>query len=224
MDSLQKYLLTAGADIVGYADLSQLDSDCRSNLPFGISIGMAMNFDIVKEIPYNTVIREYGEEYDRLNDKLDELCVLTGEYITDRGFQVITQTTDFIRRHNPGRARLPHKTVAALSGLGWISKSSLLITPQFGSALRLTSVLTDMPLRTSPSEYLCKCGNCTLCVDACPGHAIKDKSWDISTDRDELINLSACREITLSRGKEIGRNNGTCGICVAVCPYTKKHL
>jgi epoxyqueuosine reductase len=224
LESLRNYLLKAGADIVGYADLTQIDPAYRSNLPFGISIGISLNPNIVRKIPSNMAIVEYGEEYDRLNDKLDELCLLTGKYIVDRGFQVVAQTTDFINRHNPGRAQLPHKTVAALSGLGWISKSSLLITPQFGSALRLTSALTNMPLKTSPAEYHCKCGNCTICVDACPGHAIKGTTWDISTDRDDLVNLSACREITKSRGKPFDRSKGTCGICVAVCPYTKKHL
>jgi epoxyqueuosine reductase QueG len=81
-----------------------------------------------------------------------------------------------------------------------------------------------MPLVTEPHQYECKCGTCTICVDACPGHAIKNKIWTIQTDRDELVDVAACREATLSRGKEYGKVYGTCGICVAVCPYTKKHL
>ena len=160
MDRLKEYLLASGADIVGYADLTQLASDCRSNFPYGISIGKALNTEIVRQIPSNTAIEAYGEAYDQLNDSLDTLCLLTGKFIEDQGYHALPQTTMYVREQNPGRAQLPHKTVAALAGLGWISKSSLLITPQFGSAIRITSVLTDMPLKTTHYKYWCQCGAC----------------------------------------------------------------
>ena len=90
---------------------------------------------------------------------------------SSRGYRAIAQTTTHVRTHQHGRALVPHKSVAALAGFGWIAKNSLLITPQFGSAQRLTSVLTDMPLKTTPSSYFCQCGDCAICVDACPAGA-----------------------------------------------------
>ena len=35
-----------------------------------------------------------------------------------------------------------------LAGLGWIRKRNLLVTPDFGSAICMCSVLTNTPLRT----------------------------------------------------------------------------
>jgi len=224
MDEPREFLIASGADLVGYADLTCLDSDCRFNMPFGISIAIKLDPQIVKKIPSDTVIEEYSNVNDRVTDRLEKLCMQTYSYITDRGFHCIPLTIDYFRKNYPGKARLPHKTIAALAGLGWISKSSLLITPQYGSAVRLTSVLTDMPLDTEPHQYECKCGTCTICVDACPSRAIRNKIWTVQTDRDELVDVAACREATLNRGKEYGKVHGTCGICVAVCPYTKKHL
>jgi epoxyqueuosine reductase len=224
MDRLRQALLSAGADLVGYADLSALDPACRADLPYGVAIGIGLDPAIVKAIPTGTVIRQYGDEYDRVNARLESLCRMAAETIAGGGYRALAQTIAFVREQNPIRAPLPHKTVAALAGFGWIAKNSLLITPQFGSALRLTTVLTDMPLETRSHAYSCLCGACTLCVDACPGYAIRDKNWDASVDRDELVDRKACREFVLARGKAYGRTSATCGICIAVCPYTERHL
>ena len=41
---------------------------------------------------------------------------------------------------------LPYKTIATKSGLGWIGRSALFVTPEYGSAVALGAILTDMPL------------------------------------------------------------------------------
>ena len=236
MDGLREYLLSIGADAVGYADLSDVYAEHRMNLPYGVAIGIAANPEIVRRIPTDTVIREYSDEYLGKNSVLDKICVLAGEYINGAGYRAVPQTAGFVYGQrvksktgenldsNLGRAPLPHKTVAALAGMGWISKSSLLVTKEFGSAVRITSVLTDMPLDANSADYSCRCGDCGICADACPGNAIKNVKWTPRTDRDELIDFDACRAVTLSRGEKYGLKYGTCGICVAVCPHTKKAL
>ena len=63
---------------------------------------------------------------------------------------------------------LPHKTVALLGGLGWIGKNNLLITPEYGAAQCLGTVLTDAPLKTVLHEPLSpKCGNSIPCLNIC---------------------------------------------------------
>ena len=42
-------------------------------------------------------------------------------------------------------AMFSHKMAAHLAGLGWIGKSCLLVTPQYGPRVRWTTVLTDYP-------------------------------------------------------------------------------
>ncbi|MCL2773868.1 MAG: epoxyqueuosine reductase [Oscillospiraceae bacterium] len=229
MQNIREYILSLGADLVGFADISQVPAENRHNLPYGIAIAITLNPDVVKLIEKGVSI-EYFDEYTDVTQKLDDICEFTAKYILDlnKGYKAIAQTRHFVRAPSGTRhpkVLLPHKTVAALSGFGWIGKNSLLITPQFGSALRLTSVLTDAPVpEINKSEYSCLCGNCTVCVDICPGRAIKNVTWDINKDRDDLINYDACETAVKKRGEPINKQNGTCGLCMAMCPHTKKYL
>ncbi len=227
MIGLDELIKDAGADLFGYADLSMLPEAAGQGLPRGISIGIAINPDIVGRIPTGPHA-EYVEAYDSLNARLDEICTRVGEYMVERGYRAVPQTTAHVsaqrRTHEKGYAAMPHKTVAALAGLGWITKSSLLVTRAYGSAVRFTSILTDAPLVTEPATYACLCGNCSLCADSCPGHAIRNKTWNVHVDRDELIDFAACRETVKSRGVASGKDHATCGICMSVCPHTQQYV
>ena len=60
---------------------------------------------------------------------------------------------------------------AALSGLGWQGKSTMLIHPKLGTWLFLASILTTLDL--PPDEPMRDhCGKCTRCITACPTGAI----------------------------------------------------
>src|SRR5690606_30247012 len=60
---------------------------------------------------------------------------------------------------------------AALSGLGWLGKSSMLLVPGFGPWVMLGVVVTN--LEVEPDEPLKKtCGSCDRCITACPTGAI----------------------------------------------------
>jgi epoxyqueuosine reductase QueG len=75
------------------------------------------------------------------------------------------------------RSKLPHKTVATLSGLGWIGKCALLVTRDYGAAVRLTVTLTDAPLQTGKPINKSYCGACTECQKNCPAGAVSGKLW-----------------------------------------------
>ena len=63
------------------------------------------------------------------------------------------------------------KAFAVKSGIGWMGKNSLIISPDAGSWLLLGVILLDTELE--PDEPLeDRCGECTGCIDACPTGAI----------------------------------------------------
>ncbi|MBW2340498.1 MAG: hypothetical protein JRF50_09160 [Deltaproteobacteria bacterium] len=81
---------------------------------------------------------------------------------------------NFFQRALSIALRLP-KAVGRLGGLGWQSKSLLLVNPDYGPRTRLATILTDAPLNPhGPIEN--RCGDCTKCKDACPPGAIKGAS------------------------------------------------
>jgi len=109
--------------------------------------------------------------------------------------------------------------VAHLAGLGWIGKSCLLITPQYGPRVRLASILTDAPLESGellPSE----CGGRRDCVEVCPPKAITGVPFRPSEPRDVRFRAQLCRDYSRRRAQLLGE--GICGLCVYICPYGRR--
>ena len=61
---IKDLLLAAGASLVGFADLREIDPDARHNLPFGITIAKALNPRIMAGIIEGPT-KDYYEEYKR---------------------------------------------------------------------------------------------------------------------------------------------------------------
>lgn len=67
-------------------------------------------------------------------------------------------------------APLLERDYAAAGGLGFIAKSTMLITPGVGSYTLLGELIVDAPLPTT-SAIRERCGTCEQCIVDCPTHA-----------------------------------------------------
>lgn len=224
-DELRELLISKGADLVGFADLGSIAPDIRYNLPVGISIAVALAPDIIAGIK-DGPNWQYYNEYKRVNNLLDTLGRFAVRFLQEK-----RQKARWLAATNTGinwetlSTQLPHKTIATRAGLGWIGKCALLVTEEFGSAVRLTTVLTDAELPIGESVDISRCGDCSACVDACPGHAISGINWSAGTPRDSIYDAFACIKTARELGKfRKGVYDNICGICIAVCPWTEKYL
>jgi len=224
MPALRDMLLARGSAVVGFADLQELPEQARQALPRAVSTGIALDPEVVAAIPEGPH-REYADLYQRVNRLLDEVAGEAAQCLREHGHTAVPLPSTG-KGIDPGTlsTRLPHKTAATRAGLGWIGKMALLITEQYGSAVRWVTVLTDAPLPVGRPINRSRCGDCRACVDACPAHASTDTLWEVGMAREELFDAFACRETTRERAERHGIQGASCGLCIAVCPHTQRYL
>lgn len=123
-----------------------------------------------------------------------------------------------IKRNNMA-VDLSHRHAAVLAGLGSLGKNTLLLTPEFGNRLNLTSVLTNLSLVDNPPFKRDLCiPNCDRCLKSCPADAIRGdgtviqkkcrKLHSITTPRGFKVFASwECRKVCPVKGNMITKNS-----------------
>lgn len=217
MGSLPKEIRSFGASLVGFADMTDL-----TPWPRAISITLALDPVIMKGVK-NGPTPEYYQEYLRANATLNEIAQRTARLLLGAGYGAeafpATTVNSGQEYERNLRVAFQHKTAATRAGLGFIGKSGLLITPDFGPRLRLVTVFTDLPFSTGLPILEGRCGGCLLCIQACPAGAIRGREWRVGMKREELLDARACRREAKRLLKErVGADEAVCGICVAICP------
>ncbi|MDR1424149.1 MAG: hypothetical protein LBI92_06060 [Azoarcus sp.] len=241
LSALKSVLLDAGACRVGFADLSSLSADVKSVFhdrlrpdaapepPLrGISIAVSLPPDVLAGLGDGPT-RPYYDAYGAANQKLDALALRCACWLENAGFRAWAQTRDHVSGGdtlNEYATRLPHKTVATLAGMGWIGKDALLVTKEFGSAVRLTSVLTDAPLPADAPVTVSHCGSCNKCIRICPAGALRGVTWQPGiTATADLVDVENCSKTAARLSlKNYGIDFDICGMCFYVCPFTRKWL
>jgi epoxyqueuosine reductase len=104
------------------------------------------------------------------------------------------------------------------AGLGWIGKNTCLIHPEVGSWLLLAGAAVSLDLAVdAPLPDLC--GNCTLCIDACPTGALVNERELDATRCISYLTIEHRTSIPVERREQIGNHAFGCDICQEVCPY-----
>ena len=205
----------------GFSDIGELLPDSLKAYPRAVTLVLRMDdamMDSIATGPHAAYYAEYG----RVNALLNELTQAIAGRLESYGHLAhpvaSSKRVDF--EHILGE--FPHKTGAVHAGLGWIGRSSLLITKAFGPRVRLGTVLTSAPLGSASAipALKARCGSCSRCVEACPAQAITGTIWQPGIARKELINAKTCDDWKI---KHYSLFNGmVCGICVSVCPHGQK--
>ncbi len=218
MNSAQEKLKTLaeslGAELVGFC---KLDKPVMG-FSYAVSLGVKLSDAVLKTID-SAPSFVYFQHYRTANALLDTIAFRVARELEKSGHLALPVAgSQSLGKNNPYRGVIPHKTVAVLSGLGFVGKSGLFLSTEFGSKVRLATVLTSMPLESELPVIKNGCGDCRICQNACPADAIYGELPSIDGERN--FDAEKCSKYMKEHFQEIGRGS-VCGICIKICPKNK---
>ena len=135
---------------------------------------------------------------------------LLASFIEDAGFHTIFDSV------------IPAKAAAFCAGLGKYGKNSLIYTKEYGSFITIHTVITDalFDYDNALTGTITDCGNCNLCIDACPTKAI---TYDDGFRKGRCLRKYMLSKdfVPLEMRKFLGKCILGCDICQVVCPMNK---
>ncbi len=160
----------------------------------------------------------WGDDYhDILGEKLEALFAAMRAAFSDAPFEA---------RAYVDTGPVVERVAAKYAGLGWLAKSTCLINEALGSWLFLGAILTTLDLAPSlapgepPPPDLC--GNCRLCLDACPTEALVEPYQLDARRCISYLTIELRGAIPAELRPAMGRMVLGCDICQDVCPWNRK--
>ncbi len=207
-EKIKNYARELGADLVGVTDISVLGS-IPAFIPNLHSLFLRAISIAVRIEKFGPSLQEINSSYVDQIELLEKIALRLSLFIEDRGFRtLVVHPRDHLNQVDE-MGLISNKAVAKAAGVGWLGKSLLLVTPQYGPRVRLVSLFTDMPL-IADAPLQSRCGACQVCIDACPKNALRNVEFvDHPNSREEVLDVRKCR------GSE-------CLVCMLTCPIGKR--
>ena len=214
----ENFALSLGATLCGGCALETSPVQGQPDLRYAFSIAVKLS-DSVLETIKDAPSYAYFQHYRTANALLDSITFRLGRVLEKAGFLAMPiAASQSLGKNNPYCGVLPHKTAAVLSGLGFVGKSGLFLSTEYGSRVRLATLLTDMPLESENPVIENGCGDCTACMRACPAGAIFGEKP--TTDGERNFDAEKCSRYMKEHFQDVGRGS-VCGVCIKVCPKNK---
>jgi len=222
IEELKIKLKEWGASKFTFGPIGNYLPEQYKKLDYAISIAVRLSDAIINEID-DKPTHTYFHHYRAVNALIDQIALRASLLLQEWGYlSLAIPASQTVKTEKDAYSGVfQHKTAASLTGMGWIGKNALLITPEYGPRVRLGTILTNMELPMEFEKINRGCGNCKLCKEMCPAMAIRGENWSEGMDRSEIVDAEACSRYMNEKFKHIGRGS-VCGVCVRVCPAGQK--
>ncbi len=211
-DRLDNYIKNElGMDSWGVCEFEEKEIFKGDGIPYKNVIVMSRHMDKKEFIPENLPNIECMIEVMKVYGDTGIACLKVSEFLRKMNFGAVPN-------HSLG-GNVDYTKAGFKANLGYIGKHGMLITPHSGSCNRLSIVYTSIE---NLDDYLENnedfsfgeefCSKCGKCVKACPYDAIYMESKVDENGHVECISNPKCGS---------GFAHYGCGICIAVCPFTK---
>jgi ferredoxin len=205
------FALAHEADAVGIAPMDPLYvfEGYTIDEPWVIMLALAHNYERLRQVPSDETngvgLADVGDCYSRGTRASYALA----NWIRSQGYNATAYP-------GPSANALLLIPPAIAAGLGELGKHGSLISRHFGAGVRLAGVTTDMPLiPTAPDRFggdeFCK--TCQVCTRACPPDAIAEHKQMVRGVERWYVDFDKCIPYFAEAAG--------CGICIAVCPWTR---
>ena len=188
--------------------LITLDS-CKSIIVIGISYNIDNHDKVEFGLRGRLSRSSWGIDYHKvLNNKL-ELLIKELEKELDFEYKSFVDTGPLIDRELAKRA-----------GIGYFGKNCSIINDDYGSFIFLGYILTNLKLDSSV-KVEGKCGDCNLCIKACPTKALEEH-YSLNPKRCISYLTQTKENIPLEFREKMGITIYGCDTCQNVCPKNKE--
>jgi epoxyqueuosine reductase len=159
----------------------------------------------------------WGDDYHNVvGEKLDHLVAALAERFGE----------NFAARAYVDTGPIGERAAAQRAGLGWLAKNTCLINEDLGSWLFLGVIITSLDFVDAsaaaalPAADLC--GNCRLCIDACPTEALVEPYVMDARRCIAYLTIELRESIPEEFRSAMGWQVFGCDICQDVCPWNRK--
>ena len=206
-ERVKEKAIELGAGIVGITEIlpGDLYDDIELDYRYAICIGVPMRRQEMIHVPHARA----GQEVQRVYGEVASVAIDLAEHIRSMGWPACAYG-------DPRSTDLLQIPLAIRAGLGELGKHGSMISKEYGSNFRLSTVATNLPLALDkPVDIGVEdlCANCRRCTIDCPPDAIyDDKKW-VRGEHRWYVDFDKCVPyFTATYG---------CAICIEVCPWSE---
>jgi NAD-dependent dihydropyrimidine dehydrogenase PreA subunit len=175
-----------------------------TTLPNIVMLGVQHDYEELRHVPAIRGGKDVTRQYLRAAAAAKKVAA----WLREQGYQADAIT-------GPMTGKILMIPAAIACGFGELGKHGSIINPEFGSAFRLSAVLTDAPFAsTPPREFGIDdfCSRCRVCENACPPEAIAPEKQLVRGVNKWYVDFERCIPY-------FAETSG-CAICIAVCPWS----
>lgn len=205
-------------DIMGYL---ARDIDKRLNpenlLPGAKSLivtGLSYFSEKMQKDPEAPVLSRYtyGDDYHKvISNKLDILLKWIKSVVPETEGRFVVDNAPILE-----------KAWAKEAGLGWQGRHSIVINKEIGSFFFIGILILNIELDCDKPFEKNHCGNCRICIDACPTQAINDNCTIDARKCIANLTIEKRDPVPEAMVPHLERRVYGCDICQEVCPWNKK--
>ena len=180
-------------------------ANCKSIIVIALSYNV--DFEITNDNKLKGLLSKssWGLDYHRvlkakMNSLIEEI-----KNIEDFDYKVYVDTGPLVERELGNKA-----------GIGYYGKNCSIINDDYGSFIFIGYIMTDLDIEADTNRIHSKCGDCDLCIRACPTNALEPYKLN---PKKCISYLTQTKDIipTEYRKKMNGKIYG-CDTCQLVCP------